>query len=112
MSADDLAVAVGDQRQLADLAGDLLDHRLQLLGVFLLLPGLGPIFSLRAQLVPLRLVQGDVVVLLALDQLLLLVRVRELGQHGVFLDPLAVLDVELDEPPFRSRRRPPRAWPA
>ena len=64
--ADDLAVAVGDQGQLADLVGDLLDHRLQLLGEFLVLLGLGPVLPLGALAEPHGLDEVDVVVLLSL----------------------------------------------
>ena len=72
-------------------------------GEFFLLPGLRAILALGAGEIPLCLVPGDVVVLLALFQLFFLGRVLELGEHRVFLDPIAVLDTQLDEsvPRFR-----------
>ena len=46
--ADDLAVAVADQSQFADLLGDLGNRRLEILGELFVLLGLGTILQLGA----------------------------------------------------------------
>ena len=53
------AVTTGDQSQLADLLVDVLDHRLELLGEFLVQLRLGPVFQFRALAEPQRFVEGD-----------------------------------------------------